>query len=278
MKGKINNGLVITAILFFLFCIVVLPVQAAQKPVADFYASTTYGDAPLKVRFTDYSTGDPLWWWWSFGDGSSSKDSSPRHTYSEPGIYTVSLKVKNAAGSDKEIKTKYITVKPSAKITFSSSVDSSVVSPYTLNVIKQILTNTGLTSAKITSTIRTPQKQAEIMYANCERTGPKIQKDIYAPAGEKVIDVYIEGKSEKLTKAEIIENMVSEINNIWPERVSLHCVPETQYSELNVLDISQSSISNSKAFKKQLDIAEKNGLIKKYLIENGCYHLEIPVK
>ncbi|MGB9941323.1 hypothetical protein [Methanosarcina sp.] len=88
----------------------------------------------------------------------------------------------------------------------------------------------------------------------------------------------IAGKSAKLTRTKIIENMVSKINKIWPERVSLHCVPETQYSKLNVLDISQSSISDSRAFKTQLDIAKKNGIIKKYLIENGCYHLEIPVQ
>lgn len=185
----------------------------------------------------------------------------------------------DAAGSKALYTKSFEVVKPSAKITFSSGVDSSVVSPYTLNVIKEILTNAGLTSATITSTIRTPQKQAEIMYANCERTGPKTQKVIYGSAGDKVIDVYIAGKSAKLTKTKIIENMVSQINSTkWPGHVSLHCVPKTQYSKLNVLDISQSSISNSGAFKKQLDIAVKNGIIKPYLIENECYHLEIPVK
>jgi hypothetical protein len=71
--------------------------------------------------------------------------------------------------------------------------------------------------------------------------------------------------------------MVSKINSIWPERVSLHCVPESEYRKLNVLDISQSSISNGSSFTTQLNVAVKNGTVKSYLIENGCYHLEIPV-
>lgn len=173
----------------------VLPAQAAQKPVADFSVSKTFGDAPLEVTFTDKSTGEEaLWKWWGFGDetGSESTAKKVTHTYKKAGKYTVFLKATNEAGTSTKTYPVPITVteqKPSAIITFSSGMDSSAVSPYTLNVMKQILIDAGLTSAKITSTIRTPQKQAEIMYANCERTGPEAQKGIYAPAGDKIIDV-----------------------------------------------------------------------------------------
>jgi PKD repeat protein len=78
-------------------------------PVADFGADVTSGDAPLVVTFTDASTNNPTSWAWEFGDGSTSTDQDPVHTYSA-GTYTVNLTVDNADGSDKLVKTDYISV------------------------------------------------------------------------------------------------------------------------------------------------------------------------
>jgi PKD repeat protein len=81
-------------------------------PQADFSASTTSGKVPLPVTFTDQSTGSPSLWTWKFGDGSSLTSKilyNPVHTYTKKGKYTVSLTVKNVAGSS--TKTMSITVK-----------------------------------------------------------------------------------------------------------------------------------------------------------------------
>jgi PKD repeat protein len=83
---------------------------APVKPVASFSASPTSGKAPLKVQFTDKSTGLPTSWKWSFGDGTYSTAKSPVHTYSKVGKYTVSLTVKNAKGSSTKTISGYITV------------------------------------------------------------------------------------------------------------------------------------------------------------------------
>jgi PKD repeat protein len=49
-------------------------------------------------------------WLWDFGDGFFSSEQNPSHTYTRPGIYTVSLTVwDNLGNSDTEIKTAYIT-------------------------------------------------------------------------------------------------------------------------------------------------------------------------
>ncbi|NYT06029.1 MAG: PKD domain-containing protein, partial [Methanomicrobiales archaeon] len=58
------------------------------------------GRVPLTVAFTDRSTGYPTSWFWDFGDGTTSTDQHPLHTYTEAGTYTVSLTVINAYGSD----------------------------------------------------------------------------------------------------------------------------------------------------------------------------------
>jgi PKD repeat protein len=76
-----------------------------------FRAAPTRGKAPLKVQFSDQSTGDITSWSWNFGDGSTSTEQNPSHTYANIGTYTVSLTVSWPGGSDTETKTNYITVK-----------------------------------------------------------------------------------------------------------------------------------------------------------------------
>ncbi len=58
------------------------------NPVADFNANPTEGYAPLTVQFTD-SSQNVAGWNWNFGDGATSTEQSPQHTYSTAGTYTV---------------------------------------------------------------------------------------------------------------------------------------------------------------------------------------------
>ena len=60
---------------------------------ADFTATPLAGPAPLKVTFTDTSTGIPAIWNYNFGDGTSSSLKNPRHVYRAAGMYTVTLTV-----------------------------------------------------------------------------------------------------------------------------------------------------------------------------------------
>jgi beta propeller repeat protein len=79
-------------------------------PVAAFTASKISGNHPLNVQFIDKSS-DAYYWSWDFGDKSTSTLQSPLHKYTKAGKYSVTLKVKNAAGSNTAKKTNYITVK-----------------------------------------------------------------------------------------------------------------------------------------------------------------------
>lgn len=75
-------------------------VPAAQPPVARYSAEPVDGPVPLTVRFTDTSAGSPESWLWSFGDGESSTSQHPVHVYRAPGIYSVSLTVRNQYGAN----------------------------------------------------------------------------------------------------------------------------------------------------------------------------------
>jgi len=83
---------------------------AAGAPVASFTVTARSGVAPLTVTFTDTSTQVPTSWNWSFGDGLYSNTQNPEHTYSQGGVYTVSLTVTNAKGTNTLTQPDYIGV------------------------------------------------------------------------------------------------------------------------------------------------------------------------
>jgi PKD repeat protein len=85
-------------------------VGSGSPPNAGFTGSPTSGDAPLAVQFTDTSTGSPTSWSWNFGDGGTSTEQNPSHTYDAAGTYSVTLTASNAGGSDTFTRNNYISV------------------------------------------------------------------------------------------------------------------------------------------------------------------------
>lgn len=85
-------------------------INAGVVPDAEFIAETRQGDPPLTVRFRDFSAGRPLAWLWDFGDGTTSTEKDPVHTYTKEGYYTTSLHIANAFGSDSLTRSNHITV------------------------------------------------------------------------------------------------------------------------------------------------------------------------
>lgn len=78
-----------------------------QPPVADF----NFQANGLTVQFSDQSTDDQgvVSWQWNFGDGSSSSQQNPVHSYSQAGSYQVQLTVADADGASHSIS-KTVTV------------------------------------------------------------------------------------------------------------------------------------------------------------------------
>jgi len=62
-------------------------------------ADPTSGGAPLEVSFTGEVTGGtpPYDFVWSFGDGTTSTEQNPVHTYTDPGRYSVTLTVTDSS-------------------------------------------------------------------------------------------------------------------------------------------------------------------------------------
>ena len=69
-----------------------------DPPEAKFITSANFC-TNKDITFTDQSidNGSPLTgWYWDFGDGQTSDKQNPKHSYQNPGLYTVKLRVENA--------------------------------------------------------------------------------------------------------------------------------------------------------------------------------------
>jgi len=87
-------------------------------PEVGFRASETSGFPPLVVRFTDESkpfSSPIVGYRWDFGDGETSTDQNPQHTYIQPGFYTVKLTVISADGQATAEQTNLIEVRQSSQ-------------------------------------------------------------------------------------------------------------------------------------------------------------------
>ena len=91
---------------------VLILATAAPRPVVRFTVADTVSCSGTVV-FQDESTNTPTTWRWDFGDGTTSAQQSPRHTYA-PGRYTVRLRACNATGCDSLTRSRYVLVRGDA--------------------------------------------------------------------------------------------------------------------------------------------------------------------
>ncbi len=91
------------------------------KPIdvrAFFNIPNDTGCEPYTVTFTNFATlGAPVSW--DFGDGNTSSEDSPTHTFTSDGVFKVVQKVSSGCGYDSTIV--YITVLPAPDLSFSSA-------------------------------------------------------------------------------------------------------------------------------------------------------------
>lgn len=93
------------------------PPEASFTNTSNFCSNT-------EISFTDRSkdNGNPITSWeWDFGDGNTSIDQNPKHTFINPGSYTVSLRVRNSTSCNAKEFTETIVIRASPVADFSSS-------------------------------------------------------------------------------------------------------------------------------------------------------------
>ena len=157
-------------------------------------------------------------------------------------------------------------------IKFGTNARKENVTNFSLKVLEDIMQAAGISSVLISSTARTPADQARVMFNNIVATSVAKQKQLYAAAGDAVIDEYVKAKAAKKTPIEIKAAMEAKIIAIGPTKVSHHAADP---NILCVFDVAPSSVANKTGFEKAVR-ADKR--VKKFItppLDPG-YHLEIP--
>lgn len=172
-------------------------------------------------------------------------------------------------------------------VSYSTSLASTkkIVSEYAISVIKLALKKAEMPHAVITSTIRTPEEQANIMYRNASQNLEK-QFRLYGPNGDNVLKVYKTNKTK--SKPLVIGLMKDKIEELLKQgkRTSKHVITPSQYSNLNIIDIGVNSTrrASGSAFSVEkltqtFTSLVRDGYIEKLIDEtkksNQCWHIEI---
>jgi glucose/arabinose dehydrogenase len=114
-----------------------------QPPVARVFADRTTGAAPLTVAFSSAGSADPeggaLTYSWNFGDGSTSTDANPSHTFTGNGQRTVTLTVTDPAGRTSAASVVITVGNTAPTVTLNAPVDGALFTfgdavPYTITV------------------------------------------------------------------------------------------------------------------------------------------------
>jgi hypothetical protein len=161
-------------------------------------------------------------------------------------------------------------------IKFLATANQTVVSEYSKALLKQLLAAANCMSCVVTSTSRTPQEQARVMYQNILIHGVEKQLALYAVAGDSVINEYVRLHQSGQAESTILTAMTAKIIEIGPQRVSKHCADPKEW---NVLDIAPSSLASPARFEAQLNLAVKKKTVSRFFSPGSndpAFHLEIP--
>lgn len=108
--------------------------QQTLVPNANFSVNVTEICENESVVFNDESTSGPTNWTWNFGDGNSSNNQNPIHTYTNSGTYTVQLSISNSAGNDSYTESNLIVVNPLPAVTMTISEDTLCTSSNPISI------------------------------------------------------------------------------------------------------------------------------------------------
>lgn len=185
----------------------------SPKPL--FRAFPLRGTPPLSVRFQNFTTGHILRYFWDFGDGGTSIDKSPVHTYTQEGVYSVKMNVTTSTGGQGvQTKTGYITVSKDESAPFFYVEDTTAA--YSIQTAAALSTPSSPVSPK--EFVFVDQSDGEIVQRNWVFgdgnqkvvTDPDIHtaSHTYSYPGEYTVTQLIIFSNSKLKRVELPDPLV----------------------------------------------------------------------
>ena len=102
-----------------------------RSPIAKVAADKTSGPSPLAVTFSSQGSSDPeggtLAYAWNFGDGGTSDQANPSHTYTRQGTFTATLTVTDAGGATASANVQITSGNTAPSVKFVSPADGQLI-------------------------------------------------------------------------------------------------------------------------------------------------------
>ncbi|MBI5868892.1 MAG: PKD domain-containing protein [candidate division Zixibacteria bacterium] len=142
-------------------------VGVGTPPQASFYGTPRTGFEPVATQFADSSLNLPTSWQWGFGDGATSTEKNPLHTYG-PGDWDVSLTASNVCGTSQSAVSQYVRVGG-----FQPSLDSTGSSGDTIhfNVLVDSLVMRYDRPITLNASLVTPPRRGSVTFVFGASTG-----------------------------------------------------------------------------------------------------------
>lgn len=154
------------------------------------------------------------------------------------------------------------------------------VPPGARAILLEILAKAKLDTAKVTSSTRTAEQQAKVMFAFVNKNGFDAALDLYGPHGDEIIRV-CEKSYTKHGRCvdEVLPKMVEEtrhqiklLEKQGDKRTELMHTSDSHYT----IDISPESIADKSAFEAAVTADHRVTRFLKPPLDRNSYHLEIP--
>lgn len=107
--------------------------QCLKVPPSANFTSDFDHSCSGKISFRDLSSFSPDKWEWDFGDGTTSSQQNPSHTYNKNGTYSVKLVAYNSLGKDSVRKVDYISITRPAVPSVTNATSCSSPASVTLS-------------------------------------------------------------------------------------------------------------------------------------------------
>jgi len=242
--------------------------KPVYPPIASFKFEYMTNSIPLMVHFQNTSLNMPIKQLWNFGDGHTSTLFSPKHVYSEPGNYTVTLYVENSGGKD-HIEKKQCIIVNDKKVDFIIFPHTGTV-PLTVEIsdqskgltINQCDFGDGMKSDQLTHVYAHPGVYSITAFAMCDNreytlvkhrqvivdgriiSGRVVSKDNQAPVHQCMITLWHKS-------LERIQQTTTDINGYYTmsslppmDNLLISAIPMDQYNKqyyCNQQSINQAS-------------------------------------
>ncbi len=162
----------------------------AEPPSAAFSMGVAAGPAPLEVQFLPDETGEEAAFAWEFGDGATSNERSPQHTFLDAGELTVRLTVTQGSLSASEETTVSVLPGPAGWI----EIEPQEVDLITLETAKF--------TAAAYDELGNPIPQAEVTWKAAPAVGKIDSSGLFTAAGlDGEFPLAIEAEFERLGKS-----------------------------------------------------------------------------